>query len=294
MKDLYPSRVNDDAQLTQRLDPVIYGEHADGPLSQEQLDAYESNGFLCIEGLLPADEVRGLQQELERVRDCSSRQNRPDVIREPGGTSVRSVFDVHRTNDVFQALVRDRRLLGIAQQLLGRGVYVHQSRVNYKPGFEGKDFYWHSDFETWHVEDGMPRMRAVSCAVSLSENNEFNGPLMVIPGSHRHYVVCVGKTPENHYQESLKKQVYGVPDPDSLATLVEQGGIQAAKGPAGSSVFFDCNTMHGSNSNITPWSRSNVFFVYNSVENSLVAPFCGLEPRPDYIASRKFEPIDPL
>ncbi|MFQ5599830.1 MAG: ectoine hydroxylase, partial [Candidatus Krumholzibacteriia bacterium] len=56
-------------------------------------------------------------------------------------------------------------------------------------------------------------------------------------------------------------------------------------------VFFDCNAMHGSNGNITPYPRSNVFFVYNSVENALVEPFGGLEPRPEYIASRDFRPI---
>jgi hypothetical protein len=47
-------------------------------------------------------------------------------------------------------------VVGPARQLLGSDVYVHQSRVNFKPGFNGQDFYWHSDFETWHAEDGMP------------------------------------------------------------------------------------------------------------------------------------------
>ncbi|HMB76414.1 MAG TPA: ectoine hydroxylase, partial [Kiloniellaceae bacterium] len=84
----------------------------------------------------------------------------------------------------------------------------------------------------------------------------------------------------------------GVPDHESLALLVERGGIAAPKGPAGSVLFFECNTMHGSNSNITPWSRSNVFLVYNSVENRLSEPYCGLEPRPAHIASREFVPLD--
>ena len=60
-------------------------------------------------------------------------------------------------------------------------------------------------------------------------------------------------------------------------------------------VFFDCNTMHGSNSNISPFARSNVFFVYNSVENALTRPYCGLKPRPEHIAARaSFEAIEPL
>src|SRR3546814_3200003 len=59
----------------------------------------------------------------------------------------------------LRRLAADERLAGVARFLLDDTVYIHQSRLNYKPGFQGKEFYWHSDFETWHVEDGMPRMR---------------------------------------------------------------------------------------------------------------------------------------
>jgi ectoine hydroxylase-related dioxygenase (phytanoyl-CoA dioxygenase family) len=118
-------------------------------------------------------------------------------------------------------------------------------------------------------EEGMPRMRAVSCVVLLSENNEFNGPLMLVPGSHMHYVSCVGRTPRDHYRHSLRKQEYGVPDTTSPGFLFQRGGLHAVKGAAGTVVFFDCNTMHGSNGNISPYPHANLFFVYNSVDNRL-------------------------
>src|SRR3546814_1980419 len=124
-------------------------------------------------------------------------------------------------------------------------------------------------------------MRALRCSVLLSDNNECNGPLMLVPVSHRQFISCIGETPQDHYKQSLKKQQYGVPDPVSLQLLVEQGGIQAMTGKAGSVVFFDCNTMHGSNSNISPWPRSNVFMVSNSVETALGAPTYGLAPQPE-------------
>ena len=78
-----------------------------------------------------------------------------------------------------------------------------------------------------------------------------------------------------------------MPDPDSLERLARSRGIAAPTGPAGSAVFFECNTMHGSNSNISPFPRTNVFFVYNSVENRLADPYCGLPPRPDHVAARR-------
>src|SRR3546814_9320188 len=123
--------------------------------------------------------------------------------------------------------------------LLDDTVYIHQSRLNYKPGFQGKEFYWHSDFDTWHVEDGMPRMRALSMSVLLAENTSNNGPLMVIPRSHRVFLSCVGDTPDNHYKISLTKPEYGVPDEDSLAELANAHGIVAPIGKPGTVILFD-------------------------------------------------------
>ena len=62
---------------------------------------------------------------------------------------VRSIFNVHRLNDVFKNLVSDERVLNVARSLLGSEVYVHQSRINYKPGLHGKEFFGYSDFETY-------------------------------------------------------------------------------------------------------------------------------------------------
>ena len=138
----------------------------------------------------------------------------------------------------------------------------------------------------------MKLKRPLSVSLPLTENLQFNGALMLMPGSHRTYIACVGKTPENHYQQSLKRQEYGVPDPDSLTTLADRHGIEMPTGPAGTALFFDCNTMHGSNSNISPFPRSNVFFVFNSIENTVQDPFCGLPPRPSHIATRgRFETV---
>ena len=50
--------------------------------------------------------------------------------------------------------------------------------------------------------------------------------------------------------------------------------------------LFDCNTMHGSNGNITPFPRTNAFLVYNAVSNRLQAPFGADAPRPGFIAAR--------
>lgn len=295
-KDYYPSRQASEPRVLDRLDPVVHAQdRARAPVEPALVERYDRDGFLVLDGLFDAGEIDVMRAELDRMRREADAAEGEDLIREPGSEVLRSIFLVHRTSAVFARLASDARLVRLAEHILGDRVYVHQSRLNYKPGFFGKEFYWHSDFETWHVEDGMPRMRALSVSIGLSENTPWNGPLMLVQGSQRRYVTCVGETPENHFRQSLRKQEYGVPDPASLSSLVDAGGITQATGPAGTTVFFDCNTMHGSNGNITPAPRSNVFIVYNAVSNRVGAPYGPRKPRPGFLAERAdFTPLNAI
>lgn len=289
MEDYYPSRISSTPEITDRRDPVIYTDRSkdqESPLSKDQLDFYEKNGFLAIDAFFPDEEVKEMQNAIFELKNENSEKSSDKIIREPESEEIRSIFKVHDSSSYFEKVTNDERILDIITHLLGSEVYIHQSRINYKPGFTGKEFYWHSDFETWHVEDGMPRMRAISVSIALNDNYPFNGPLMLVPGSHNHFVRCIGETPENHYKESLKRQELGVPDHDSMRWLAEQGGISVPTGKAGTIILFESNTMHGSSGNISPFPRNNLFTVYNSVENKLVEPFSGQAPRPDFIAER--------
>jgi ectoine hydroxylase len=274
-----------------RLDPVLHGgRSAPGPLRRDQLETFERDGLLRLEGAFSPDEVRELRREMDRLGRALERDDER-LVRELGSGAVRSIFAIHRMEGAFADLTMDARLADVARQLLAEEVYIHQSRVNYKPGFVGKPFYWHSDFETWHVEDGMPRMRAVSFSILLADNHPHNGPLMWIPGSHRTYVGCAGTTPKNNHEKSLRDQQIGVPDHASLTRLVDEGGIELAEGGEGTLVIFECNLMHGSGSNLSPDPRSNAFFVYNALSNRLVRPFGGVHPRPGFLAEREPVPV---
>ena len=294
--DPYWSRTASKWDAAKRQDPVLWTS-GDKPevadeygLDERERTQFEKDGFHHAPGLFGPDETSQMLAEATRLAANADRQQ-DGVVVEPGSHVVRSLFRVHRTNELFRSVAQDPRLVHVARQILGGDVYVHQSRINFKPAFDGKEFFWHSDFETWHIEDGMPRMRAVSVSISLTESNEFNGPLMVIPGSHTTYIRCVGATPENHFEQSLKKQQYGVPSLDAMRKLVDDGGITAPKGLPGMALFFECNLMHGSSGNLSPYPRTNLFLVYNSVENALVDPFGNQPARPDYLAERSAEPL---
>ncbi|MDY6841137.1 MAG: ectoine hydroxylase [Pseudomonadota bacterium] len=296
--DFYPTRLERPTENFERQDPVVHSkgsERTDGPLSETELAQYERDGFLVFNSFLDPATVRQFRKDLQAYEDNESILRSEGTITEPGKQEIRSIFGIHELSDRFDRLTRDPKILAMVRQLLGSEAYIHQSRINFKPGFHGKGFDWHSDFETWHAEDGMPRMRAVSFSIALTDNTPFNGPLMLIPGSHKTFVPCVGRTPEDNYQSSLKKQELGVPSDRDLAAMADKYGIKAPTGPAGSLIIFECNTLHASNANMSPWPRSNLFFVYNSVKNRLEQPFCGNKPRPDFLGNRtRTEALQPV
>ncbi len=283
--DLYPTRVPEPSEPILRPHPTVWGSST-GPLDASELAKHSVNGYSVINGLFDDGEVSHFAAKAAGLIDAEELRHDPRVIREKESDEVRSIFEVHELDETVARLVRDPRLLSRARQILGSDVYVHQSRINFMPGFIGKGFYWHSDFETWHAEDGMPAPRAVSASIALTDNFPYNGSLMVMPGSQRTFVPCIGETPDDNYQQSLKEQTIGVPSPDAITDLAATHGIDQFTGPAGSVLFFDSNLMHGSGSNITPFARSNIFIVFNSVENRLLDPFAAPAPRPNYIAQR--------
>lgn len=292
-QDRYPTRTGQQSALLQRTDPIVWPGIDAGPASTEELSTHEQQGFHTVPGLLSPAEVQTYWQELERLsHDRQVRASERTVV-EKESDEIRSIFDVHRTSELVAGLVRQPRVLDRARQILGSEVYVHQSRINYMPGFRGNGFYWHSDFETWHAEDGMPAPRAVSLSVALTDNYPFNGGLMLMPGAHRTYVSCPGQTPAENYKTSLKEQKVGVPSEDDLRRLGYEHGIDQFTAPAGSALWFDANSMHGSGNNITPFPRSNIFIVFNSVDNTLVEPFAAAQPRPEFVAARQVRPLAP-
>jgi ectoine hydroxylase len=290
--DTYPTRKTWEPTFIFRRDPVVYGAQQDGPVRAADLEGFEKNGFLTIDGLLEPEEVERYRAELRRLSaDPAACADDDRYVLDEESGDVRTIFEVHRLSEIFAELASDPRVAGPARQILGSDVYIHQSRVNHTTGFRDKDFYWHSDFEAWHAEDGMPRMRSVSVSIALADNFVHNGGLMIMPGSHKTFVCCLGKRSFHRARHSPRDLEVGTPDADSLTMLADKHGIELFTGSAGSATFFDCNCMHGSNGNITPFPRSNVFIAFNSVENTCVEPFAAAERRPSFIAARDFTPV---
>ncbi|MGH6900952.1 MAG: phytanoyl-CoA dioxygenase family protein [Geminicoccaceae bacterium] len=248
-------------------------------LSNDQIEQFTDAGYLFLPGVFASAEVEVLRREVPEILA----QQRPEVVREKDGTTPRTAFAAHTYNDLFGRLARHPRLIGPVEQLLGGPVYIHQFKINAKAAFDGDVWQWHQDYGTWQRDDDMPEARAMNVALFLDDVTEFNGPLMLIPKSHKRGVLEAG-----HDVTTTSYPLWTL-DHATIRALVEDGGLVAPKGPAGSVLMFHGNLVHASPSNLSPWHRTIVYISACHVDNH-IRRF----QRPAWIAHRDFAPIAAL
>jgi ectoine hydroxylase len=255
--------------------PAKDGGFAIVRLSAEQLGRFEADGYLFLPEVFSPQEVAVLKHEAERIYATDRRE----VWRETSG-APRTAFAAHTYNEAFRLLGAHPRLIEPVEQIFGEHLYMHQYKVNAKAAFEGDVWQWHQDYGTWRRDDGMPEARAMNIAVFIDEVMPINGPLMLIPGSHRHGNLAAG-----HDLSTTSYPLWTLDKP-TVARLVEEGGIATPVGKPGGVLMFHGNLVHGSAGNITPYPRTIVYLTLNTVSNYIRTP-----TREDWIAHRDFAPI---
>jgi len=246
-------------------------------LTPEQVAQFDEQGYLFFPGLFSPAEIAVLLEEVPQLYA----QRRPENVREKGSDAVRTNFAAHLYSEPFARLARHPRMVEPVMQIFDEEVYMHQFKINGKMAFDGDVWQWHQDYGTWKADDDMPEARAMNLAVFVDEVNEFNGPLWFIPKSHKKGAI------EAKHDLTTTSYPLWVIDNDTIAKLVEQGGIVAPKGGPGSAIFFHGTLVHGSPPNMSPWDRQIVYVTYNAVSNAIRR-----YKRPAYIAHRDFTPID--
>ena len=251
-------------------------------LDSNQVHQYESTGALLLEGVFAQPEIGVLRDAADRI----AKQDRANVTPEADGSVARMVHGAHAYEPTFGHLCRHPRIIEPAMQMIGSGVYVHQSRLNYNAGHGTGGFDWHQDFSTWHKVDGLPNPRAMMIAVFLDEMDATNGPLLYIPGSQDEGLIDDFEPVKDAVGNILMKL-----SARRLNQMVDSRGIAAASGRAGDVLFMHCNLVHGSAANISPRSRTLFYVNVNSIENPQTtfkraeyhagSDFTAIEPAPD-------------
>ncbi len=247
-------------------------------LSAQQLSQFETEGYLFLPGAFTPQEAGLLHAGADEV----FAMQREEVWRESSGVA-RTAFAAHEYHETFRRLGRHPRLIGPVMQILGGPVYMHQFKVNAKAAFNGEVWQWHQDFGTWHRDDEMPEPRAMNIAVFIDDVTAANGPLLMIPRSHRHGVVSA-----THDKQTTSYPLWSLSE-EKVTELADQGGCVAPTGPGGSILLFSSLMVHASPPNISPLSRNIVYLSLCHVDNH-IRRF----QRPAWVAHRDFAPIQAL
>jgi len=253
-------------------------------LSSAEIKTFDEQGFLFFPSCFSEEEVAALRSEAETIL----KSHRQEVWREKTG-APRTAFAAHTYSEAFRLMAHHPRLIEPLVQLFGEGVYVHQFKINAKAAFEGDVWQWHQDYGTWARDDGMPEPRAMNIAIFLDEVLPINGPLMLIPKSHKYGTLAAG------HDTSTTSYPLWTLDSQTVTRLCAEAappggiGIVAPTGKPGSVLMFHGNLVHASPPNITPYPRKIVYLTLCAVSNHITK-----FTRAEWIAHRDFAPIVPV
>lgn len=249
-------------------------------LDASQIAEFDRQGYLFFANLLDQHEAAVLQRAVPTIL---SRQG-PEVVRERDDpTTARLAFGAHEYSEPFACLLTLPRILEPVRQLLRDDAYLHQSRLNPKPGFgKGGGWDWHQDYPPWHLIDGMPEPNCIMASIYIDDCTAVTSPLLVVPGSQRHGLL------DSQLHEDARGRGYALHhiDDATLEGLAAENGIEPLIGPAGSVALIHCNVVHGSANNVSPWRRAIMYLNYNAVGNA-----CTSDERPWYQNNRDFTPL---
>ena len=243
------------------------------PLTAQELEDYRRDGYLIRPGIFNAEEVASFQQaaEIASARAhaaCSEgRTYHLDGKRfvdvghmtvqyehSPGSELIRVIEPVHELAGAFDQLIDDARLVAPMRQLVGAdSLALWTDKLNLKRPREGSGFGWHQDSPYWvHDCDHVDQLPNVM--VTFDDASEANGCFRVIRGSHTRG--CLPGTADG-------SQLGGFyTDPD----VFDEADQVAMEAPAGSAIFFDPHTVHGSLPNRSDESRRAIVITYQPAD----------------------------
>lgn len=239
-------------------------------LSDKQIAFYRETGYLVVENAIDPGDLAEMQRVtgnfIERSRAVSQSDDIYDLDRghSADNPKLTRIKLPHLRHPVFDAVMRSERLMSILKPLLGPDIRLHTSKLNTKAPGGGAAVEWHQDWAFYpHTNDDM-----LAVGVMLDDVAEENGPLMVIPGSHRGPVL-------SHFANGVFCGAVDPDDPDfDLSSAV------TLTGQAGSLSLHHVRLLHGSAPNRSDRARMLLFYECGAADawpiNGIAGGYAGL------------------
>jgi hypothetical protein len=214
-------------------------------LSEDQVRFYQDEGYLVIEDGLEPALLAKLQSVTHGFIETSRSLTESDDVFDIGEGHSAATPRLNRIKQpvaqhpIFWEAIRSPRMIEILGPLLGANIRLQNSKLNTKAPGGGAAVEWHQDWAFYpHTNDDV-----LAVGMLLEDTAEENGPLMVVPGTHRGPVL-------DHHQGGVFCGAIDPRDP-----LFEKDQAVSLTGRAGTITVHHARTLHGSAPNHSDRAR---------------------------------------
>ncbi|WP_420562432.1 phytanoyl-CoA dioxygenase family protein [Thalassobaculum sp.] len=220
-------------------------------LSREQIDFYNENGYLMVENAVTPEQLKALQETTYRLIDASRPVTETNDVYDlddghsPDNPRLTRIKLPHKQDPLYWDVLKNSAITEVLTDLLGPDTLIQTSKLNTKAPGGGQAVEWHQDWAFYpHTNDSM-----LAFGLMLEDVNESNGPLKVIPGSHRGPVLA---------HTNADGVFCGAVDPSDPDFHLDQAVTLTGK--AGSMTVHHARTLHGSAPNTSDRNRLILFY----------------------------------
>lgn len=219
-------------------------------LTEYQREFYAREGYLKVENVLTPEELARAQEIVAEWIEGSRRVSESDELFDlDRGHSAETprltrVKLPHRNHPFFWELLRGSRITQVLNDLLGPDTVINTSKLNCKAPGGGAAVEWHQDWAFYPATNDS----LLAFGVLLEDMDAENGPLMVIPGSHRGPVL-------SHHHDGVFCGAIDPADPD-----FERSKAVTLTGKAGDMTVHHVRILHGSAPNTSARARKILFY----------------------------------
>ncbi len=233
-------------------------------LTEAEIEAYWRDGYAVVDDALNAEQLAALQHDfaewVAESRDhtvpygeTTDGRARFDLEKDhsPERPALRRVASPVDVSDAFLDTMRDNRALDAVAQLIGPNVEFNNSKINAKHPGSATEVKYHQDFMFQpHTNEDL-----IAVLFFLDEVTEANGPLMVVPGTHRGPLF-------DHWHDGVYT---GAVSPEVEADHAP--GAVPVHGPAGTACLMHTRLLHGSAPNLSDAPRTLFISEYRAEDS---------------------------
>lgn len=252
-------------------------------VSDQQVEQFQSDGFLIVRGLFDQAEMDGL---LAYARGDQALLGQSHVKTDASGKETRlTVRNDLDEASLYTAIVRSQRVAGTMQTLLGDEVYHYHHKMMLKQPKTGGAWEWHQDYGYWY-ENGCLYPDMGSCMIAVDKATKANGCLQVLTGTHH-----LGRV--DHVQIGSQTGA----DPQRVEAALLRHQLVYCEMSPGDAVFFHSNLLHRSDENVSDDPRWSLICCYNTRHNDPIVTggrhpnYSPLEIWPDQRVSKAIQAV---